>query len=165
MQKISVTVHPGCQRGKTERSLKLRVLWGMKCGGVSWPPGQGHTEPAGWSSCPGPPAPPPSCLGVSGLPTGETHILTVKGHIPHPIAALCQHKWKNMYSLQTWGLQNPKWGFSSYKTSNSSDSMLISLSLPPSFNRWISSCHKSRGGPPTRLLFWMIIWLFHSKML
>lgn len=50
-----------------------QVLWEMRCGGVSRPSAQGHTGPAGWSSCPGPPAPPPSCLDVSGLPARETH--------------------------------------------------------------------------------------------
>lgn len=55
-----------------------QVLWEKRCGGVSRPSAQGHTEPAGWSSCPCPPAPPPSCLDVSGLPARETHYIISK---------------------------------------------------------------------------------------
>lgn len=57
----------------SQQEQEQQVLWEMRCGGVSRPSVQGHTEPAGWSSCPGPPAPPPSCLDVSGLPARETH--------------------------------------------------------------------------------------------
>lgn len=149
---------PARAKLKTNRSLKLQVLWERRYAGVSWPSAQGHTEPAGWSSCPGPPGPPPSCLDVSGLPTGEkTHIFT---HIPHPIASLSQHRWKQNYSLQTWGLENSTCSFSSYERSNSIDSTLSSQSLPPFIIGGLSADIRSRGCVPPGLLFSMILGLF-----
>lgn len=53
---------------------------------------------------------------------------------------------KKNYSLQTWGLENSTCSFSSYEWSNSSDSMLSSLLLPPFIIGGLSADIRSRGG-------------------